>query len=183
MKKVLRSTVIFLAILAVVSFTLNAFALPNSGKNFDIKNLEKYNFDNQGSQKSQYSSVFTIIKFIGFLVLFIVISILAYYFTKFLARNTSFLYIKSKYMEVIDVLPLGNKTNLYLVKLPTGYFILGNSEKGISIVGKLDEKEVELIKEAEALSAEAGKRFASQLEIYLKKIRNPFGSKDGDENK
>jgi len=86
-------------------------------------------------------------------------------------------------MEVIDVLPLGNKTNLYLVKLPTGYFILGNSEKGISIVGKLDEKEVELIKEAEALSAEAGKRFASQLEIYLKKIRNPFGSKDGDENK
>ncbi|MGB9976207.1 flagellar biosynthetic protein FliO [Thermovenabulum sp.] len=177
-----RFIIVLFLMLTVLSYNFQIIALPNSGQNYDIKNLEKYNFDNPDSQKTSYSSFYSAINLLAFIILFSIVCILAFYFTRFLSLNKSF-FQKSKYMEIIDVLSLGNKTNLYIVKLPSGYYILGNNEKGISVISQLGEREIELIKEAENLSGEMGKKFASQLELFIKRAIKSFGAKNGDDKK
>ncbi|KYO64574.1 flagellar biosynthetic protein FliO [Thermovenabulum gondwanense] len=175
--------IVLFLILTVLSYSYHQIiALPNGGQNYDLKNLEKYNFDYPDPQKTSYSPFYSAVNLLVFIILFSIVCYLAFYFTRFLSLNKSF-FQKSKYMEIIDVLSLGNKTSLYIVKLPSGYYILGNNEKGISVISQLDEREIELIKEAENLSGEVGKKFAFQLDLFIKRAAKSFGAKNGDENK
>jgi flagellar biogenesis protein FliO len=87
---------------------------------------------------------------------------------------------KSKYMEVLDALYLDSKNRLLIIKSPAGVKLLGVSDKGIDMIGELDEKTAELIEEAEK-SGNLSRNFGMQLEYFLKKFKSFPGTKDGDD--
>ena len=75
--------------------------------------------------------------------------------------------MKSKYMKVLDALPLGKSTVLYLVKLKSRYFFLSCTPSNTRLLMELkdedDVKDVEMGESEEGFSrilfSKLGKRF------------------------
>ena len=83
--------------------------------------------------------------------------------------------LKSKYMQVIDSLPLGDERSLYIVKTPQGLLMIGITREGISLIDKLGAEETDLINEVEANQDTVNKGFANSLSNYLNKIKDFSG--------
>ncbi|WP_422445803.1 flagellar biosynthetic protein FliO [Thermoanaerobacterium sp. DL9XJH110] len=149
----------------------------------DVNNLKNYNFENlQRPQIQNYSIIDGALTLFVYLLFFILICLLAYVTTRWLAKHQGHLRLKSKYMEVIDHLPLGNNRMIYIIKAPQGLLMVGASEKGLCILDKLGEKETELINDVEAdfKLMNAGD-FAGHLDGILKKVREHLGkTKNGE---
>ncbi|MCR4430519.1 MAG: flagellar biosynthetic protein FliO [Tepidanaerobacteraceae bacterium] len=162
----------------IALFLNNAFAAPP-----DIGNLKTYNFDTQQQQQS-YTSVKSIITFVVYILLFIIISLLAFFTTRWIARFQTNTRPKSKYMEVIDILPIGSNKGIYIIKTPQGIILLGVSEKDIFMISRLNDEEAALIDEVEkANSGTFNKAFANHLEYFLKNlIREPGKRDNGDDS-
>ncbi|HHW02853.1 MAG TPA: flagellar biosynthetic protein FliO [Thermoanaerobacterales bacterium] len=166
--------ILFILIMAILG---NAYAASP-----DVNNLKTYNFDTPNKQDAQNNypakSVFT---FFIYFILFLVISLLAFLTTKWIARFQMNAQPKSKYMEVIDVLPLGNNKGIYIIKTPKGLMMVGVSEKNLSIISKLDSDEAELINEVESNTGFMNKNFSNQLEYFLTRLKREPGKKhNGD---
>jgi len=174
-----RFIVILLTILFFLLYCSTAVAyLP------DVDKLDDYDFDNTDNNIRQASStVISAFTIILYFVLFLVISFLAYFTTKWLARHQMKSHFKSKYMEVIDHLSLGNGKDIYISNTPQGMLIIGTGEKGMKVLLKIGEREANIIKEAEENFTMGGKNFSNQLENYLNKIKKQTFSRDrGDKH-
>lgn len=174
MKKAFKYLIIvFIALLVFADGC--AFANPNPTK---VENLKNYDFDSTGNQDiSATKSVFTLFLY---LLLFVGISVLAYFTTKWIAKTQRKAQIKSKYMEVIDSLPLGADRGIYLIRAPQGILMIGVTAKGITTMGKLSDEETELIYEAEISSPDFNKSFAGHLNQFLHNMKNSMEDKHGD---
>jgi len=150
----------------------------------DLNKLDDYNFENPDDNTRQASSVIkSAFTFILYFILFLIISFLAYFTTKWLARYQQKLRYKSKYMEVLDHLSLGNGKDIYIINTPQGMLIIGTGEKGIRVLLELGEREANIIKEAEENFTIGSNGFSNQLESYLNKIKKqPFPKDRGDKH-
>lgn len=165
--------IVFFALLFMIIYCSTVFACtPN------VENLDDYNFDLNNDTDLTFSTFKSVMTFLVYFLLFVIISFLAFLTTKWLSSFQIKSHFKSKYMQVIDRLPLGNNKELYIVKTPQGMFIIGTCEKGMQILQKLDDKEAELITYAEENFNMPEKNFSNQLEYYLKKIRKPKAPED-----
>lgn len=146
----------------------------------DVENLNKYNFDDISTLNGQGNSlVQNMLSFGLYLLLISGICVLAFYTTRWISKHQQHLAIKSKYMEVIDALPLGKESTIYIVKAPQGLLMVGISQKGIFILDKLSPEEKEMIEEVEA-GIFAPRSFANQLERLLLNKKVSHKDKNGD---
>jgi len=147
----------------------------------DIDRIKNYDFDsthNGGKNASVAKSIFS---FLGYLFLFIIIATLAFFTTKYIAKAQQNYRANSKYMELIDSLPLGNDRGLYIVKAPQGLLMLGVTPQGISLLEKLDTDKAELIYEAESSYSYSDRNFAGYLNQFLNNTRRSSNqNKNGD---
>lgn len=81
-----------------------------------------------------FSVVFTVISFI-------IILVLAYFTTKFVANSSNKLN-KGKNMKIIDILNLGNNKKIMLVKIIDKIYILGINNGGIDVIDTIHENKV-----------------------------------------
>lgn len=174
-----KRQICFILVVMILVILGNAYAAaPNVG------NLDKYNFDTPKGQDIQnYSISKSVFTFFTYLFLFIVISILAFYTTRWIAKFQGYSQPKSKYMEVIDFLPLGSNRGIYIVKTPEGLMMMGVSEKKLFMISKLDSDKTELINEVESNSTILNKTFSNQLDTFLRRFRGEPGEKNsGDDS-
>lgn len=68
----------------------------------------------------------------------IIVLYLTYYCTKWLSSKTA-LTMKSKYMNVVDKLILGQNNYITIVEINKKYYLVGITEKNISILEELDD--------------------------------------------
>lgn len=167
MKKIFKLLLIFLLLMTCFDF---CFA-----DQPDVKNLKKYDFKTPDKNTLSTSApTFDFVTMMVYIFIFIMISVLAYFFTKGLAKFQVDSIMKSKYMRVIDRLPLNKDSGLFIVKAPSGYFFIGVSSKGISLLEKLNSEETRLINEVEqSMNIErTNKSFPQKLEQFLKKYKD-----------
>lgn len=179
-KKIFPFTII--AVIVLFSFIGISKGLADNGEvqPIDIKNLKNYNFEYPGreNQTNFYEKGFVgFAIYVGSVALVSALAILALRWMARYARPQGW---KSKYMEVVDVLYFDSKNRIYIVKSPAGVKLLGVSDKGIDMIGELDEKTAELIEEAEK-SGNPNRNFGVQLEYFLSKFKGIPGAKDGDD--
>lgn len=138
----------------------------------NVDNLKKYDFDTHDDPPGGKSSVFKYITtFFLYLIVFVTIALLAYFTTRWVGKHQSKLTLKSKYMKVIDSLPLDNDRGIYILKAPQGFLLLGVTKEGIYLLEKLGDEEAELIQEAETNYVDYDKGFSINLGYYLNKFK------------
>nr|PZN05030.1 MAG: hypothetical protein DIU66_03245 [Bacillota bacterium] len=179
-RKIFLCALIFFIALFSFFNTTRVIADDSDSPSLDVKNLKDYNFEQSGggSGRPLHEK-----NFLGFAIYFgsiVLVCLLAALTLRWLARYTRPIGSKSKYMEILDVLYFDSKNRLYILKSPAGVKLLGVSEKGIELIGELDENTAELIEEAEK-SGSYGRNFGVQLEYFLKKFKGLSGTKDGDD--
>ncbi|NLK63602.1 MAG: flagellar biosynthetic protein FliO [Tissierellia bacterium] len=79
-----------------------------------------------------------IIKLIISIIGIILVLYLTYYCTKWLSAKTA-LNIKSKYMNVVDKLMLGQNNFITILEINRKYYLVGITEKEINILKELDD--------------------------------------------
>ena len=175
MKNKLKYLVIIVILSLIVLEGLALAGTPN------IDNLKKYNFDSNNEIEQNTSASKGVFTLFTYLLLFIIIAILAYFTTKWIAKVQSSTRVKSKYMELVDILQLGNDRGIYIVKAPQGLLMLGFSSKGIDLLEKLGADETELIYEAESTYSYRDTSFGVHLNKFLNNINGSSAQgKNGD---
>ncbi|MDN5330934.1 MAG: hypothetical protein PWP45_159 [Tepidanaerobacteraceae bacterium] len=172
-------TAIMVIMILIMFLTSKVLADNGEVPSIDIKELKNYNFEQSGRENRTNFYEKSFIGFTVYLGSIVLVCVLAVLVLRWMARYAKPSGWKSKYMEVLDVLYLDSKNRIYIVKSPAGVKLLGVSDKGIGVIGELDEKMVELIEEAEK-SGNVSRNFGMQLEYFLKKFKNLSGAKDGD---
>lgn len=169
----------FLIICVLIVAILNSAyaASPN------VDNLKTYNFDTQ-KQQQNYTPAKSAMTFFVYFLLFVIISLLAFLTTRWIARFQINTRPKSKYMEVIDMLPLGSNKGIYIIKTPQGLMLMGVSEKNFFMISRLNDEEAVLINEVEKVnSGTFNKTFTNHLEYFLRNlIREPGKRDNGDDS-
>lgn len=174
----MRIKYVFILMLAFIIAAQSCICLAEP----NIDNLNKYQFDGPDDKaKAGFAPKINLLAFFAYLLIFIMISVMAFLTTRWIATKHVHSNVKSKYMEIIDRLPLGNDQGIYIVKTPQGLFMLGVSQKDMCIFEKLDDDIAELIFEAEANEVFINKSFSDQLDRFIKKIKlQPGRNKSGD---
>jgi flagellar protein FliO/FliZ len=75
---------------------------------------------------------------IYYLIMFALILAATYYVTKFLARK-GMVQNKSKFMKLMESMPLGVDKSLHVVKVGTQYFLLGSASKSMFMISELEQ--------------------------------------------
>ncbi len=177
-KKGINLTIFLLAMMLMLFLAFMQSSI--NAEPMDLEDIKKYDFDEQVEQTTVGSTAKSAFTLVVYLLIFIAVCVLALLTTKYLAKYRKNINLKSKYMEVIDNLPLGSDKGIYIIKAPQGLLMIGVSSKGVYILDKLDASQTELINEAESRSIPTNK-FAGHLESVMKKLKNTGGhSKDGD---
>ncbi|MGI6484892.1 MAG: flagellar biosynthetic protein FliO [Thermoanaerobacterales bacterium] len=169
--------VLFTAIILLLQITLLVNCM--NAQPLDVESIKEYEFDKPIGKVPDESNSINSITLVVYLLIFVAICIIAYFTTKYLSLYRKNFNIKSKYMEVIDNLSLGNDKNIYIVRSPQGLIMIGASSKGICILDKLDPSQAELINEAESQFSSTNK-FAGHLESIMKRLKNGYQTKDGE---
>lgn len=76
---------------------------------------------------------------LGTLLLVIAILFLTYYFTKHIGKGM-IVKNKSRYMEIIDQLPVGQDKSVALIWTGKEYLLIGVTASGINVLEKMEEK-------------------------------------------
>ncbi|HHX24030.1 MAG: flagellar biosynthetic protein FliO [Tepidanaerobacteraceae bacterium] len=170
----MRSNKIFIIVFAVLYVIFLAglvFANP-----INMDEVNKYDFDVPDSNtRNDQKASNSIMALAAYILFFLIITFLAYYTTRLVGKHQMKLTLKSKYMQVIDSLPLGDERSLYIVKTPQGLLMIGITREGISLIDKLGAEETDLINEVEANQDTVNKGFANSLSNYLNKIKDFSG--------
>lgn len=171
---------IFLLAIMILFLQCLAFMQSINAEPMDLEGIKKYDFDEPIEQTTVGSTAKSAFTLVVYLSIFIAVCVLALFTTRWLAKYRKNFNLKSKYMEVIDNLPLGNDKGIYIIRAPQGLLMIGVSSKGVYILDRLDSSQADLINEAESRFISTNK-FAGHLESIMKKIKNTGGhSKDGD---
>lgn len=170
MEKSLKNSVFIFILLTLILINMGiCFADTES---LDMNNIEKYNFDTPQNKSDQVSSpAKNILTFFVYLLIFLIVSYLAYLATKWIAKQQVHINNKSKYMEVIDCLPLSKDNRIYIVKAPQGLIMIGVSVNSINILEELGEDESRIINELEFNIELQQDDFSSKIEEFIKKIK------------
>lgn len=164
MKKLIVYIIVFSLAFVMIS-QIKGYASPS-----DINNLKKYDFENPKEQSKNYSLTKNIFTFFIYLILLILIGVLAFLTTRWLSKYNLNHFGKSKYMQIVDSLSLGNNRNIFIIKAPQGFIMIGSSEKSINFLAKFEENEAKLINEMEEIQNNLGdKTFSGYLGEFLKK--------------
>ena len=126
-----------------------------------------------GDEVASGNAVNNFARFITMLIIFILILVLTYYTTRFVAgaKKGSF---KSGNMEVLECLQLGGGKCLQLLRLGKRYVVVAVTKDNVEMLAELDEDEY--IKSVESSGG-------SFKEILLSKLKNGFGAFGDKDNK
>lgn len=170
MTKGFRS-LIFIFILLTLILTNIGICFADT-ESLDVNDIKKYNFDTPQNKNTKVSSpAKNILTFFVYLFIFIIVSYLAYLATKWIAKQQVHINNKSKYMEVIDCLPLSKDNRIYIIKAPQGLLMIGVSVNGVNILEELGEDESRIINELEFNMELQRDDFSSTVEEFIKKIK------------
>lgn len=78
-----------------------------------------------------------VLKSVIYVVIFIVVILLAIYGTKFIARRSQSL-LKSKYIQIIDSVNVGQNTKIVIAKISNYIYILSLNNNQTSLIDKMD---------------------------------------------
>ncbi len=109
----------------------------------------------------------TIYGVIYFIFMSAVILGAAYYVTKYLARkglNST----NNKNLKIVETVPLGIEKSLLLVKVGEQYLLLGNTQKGITMLTAVESEKLTLNNTNEAYNNMAGEN----VESYMDKLQD-----------
>lgn len=80
----------------------------------------------------------SLLKVIYIIVIFFIVLVISYYFSKFIGKRAIG---KNKHMKLIETLSFGNDRHLHIVKVCDEFYLISDSQKGMCLVDKLtDEK-------------------------------------------
>jgi flagellar biogenesis protein FliO len=88
-----------------------------------------------------------VFEFFFIAIVFICILALAYFFTRFIAGRASGR-MKSRYMQIVDVLAFGTGAQFLLLKIGGGLYLAAKSQKQVTQLIKLDLKPEDLPSES-----------------------------------
>lgn len=169
MKRGLKSSAfIFILLMLILANIGICFADTES---LDVNDMKKYDFNTPQNNTKISSPAKNILTFFVYLFIFIIVSYLAYLATKWIAKQQVHVNNKSKYMEVIDCLPLSKDNRIYIVKAPQGLLMIGVSVNGVNILEELGEDESRIINELEISMDLQKDDFSSKIEEFIKKIK------------
>jgi flagellar biogenesis protein FliO len=175
-----KNTICIIIFMIFVIFMTNTQVFANP----DIDNIKNYDFDVPDNITNQTTSApLSVMTFVVYFIFFVIITTLAYFTTRWIGKHQKKIKIKSKYMEIVDSLPLGGDNALYIVKSPDGLLLLGAGKEGVYLLEKLGDQEAQLIIQAEENQIEES--FPAHLSNYLNKIKgitkhNKFGGSQND---
>ena len=126
-----------------------------------------------GNEAAGGNAVNNFARFITMLIIFILVLLLTYYTTRFVAgaKKGS---LKSANMEILECLQLGGGKCLQLLRIGSRYVVLAVSKEHVEMLTELDADEY--IKTTES----SGGKFT---EIFLKKMKGGSGAAADNENK
>ncbi len=81
-----------------------------------------------------------ILKLVLSIIVFILILIFAFYGTKFFAKKSK-KFLRSKYMEIIDTISLGNNVKIIIAKILDQVYILSVTNNNVNIIDKFKDTE------------------------------------------
>lgn len=170
MKGNLQYTIFYILLFFLVFLSVKVCFADNNVP-LDVDNLKKYNFNAPETNTTTTFSAKNILTFFVYLFIFLIISFLAYLATKWISKQQGQFNNRSKYMEVLDCLPLGKDSKIYIIQTPQDLYMVGVSAGCVNILKKLGEEESNIIKQLE-LSLDFPKdNFSSKLEEFIKKIK------------
>lgn len=82
-----------------------------------------------------------IIKIFMYLGTFIIVILLAFFFTKYVAKKSSLL-SKSKNIKVIDGISLGKDTRIFIIEVLGAFYILYDNNTHVLLLERLSKEEV-----------------------------------------
>lgn len=134
---------------------------------FTIANLtlfanRAYAYSNTQNPSEDTSFFSSLMKFIGFLVIFGVVIFLAYYTTKLIANKTN-TSMKSGNIEIVDFMNLSTTAKLIMVKIDAYIYIIALSGGNVTVIDKLSSESFSL-KDRDVHSSE----FEKQLKRLMK---------------
>lgn len=84
-----------------------------------------------------------ILKVIVYLGSFIIVTILAFFFTKYMAKRSSTLN-RSKNIKVIETLFLGNNTRVFIIEILDAIYIIYDNNSHLQLIDKLNKEDVNI---------------------------------------
>lgn len=103
-----------------------------------------YGYAEVESSNDGVSFFSSLMKFIGFLVIFGAIIFLAYYTTKLVASKSN-QSMRSENMEVIDAMSLGTTSKIMMVRVEKYVYVLAVNGSSITSIDKLDYDELDIV--------------------------------------
>jgi flagellar protein FliO/FliZ len=118
----------------------------------------------------------TIYGILYFLFMTAVILIAAYYFTRYLSKK-AFNNAANKNLRIVETVSLGIDKSLLLVKVGEQYFLLGSTQKGITLLSEMDPEKLTAENSAEFYNDIDAESFESYMNISsikdnLKKLKS-----------
>lgn len=110
----------------------------------------------------EYSSIESILKLIGLLVLCFLIILASYYVTKFVGSRSAGIN-SSGFMKPLEVCRIAPNKYLQLVKIGEKYYVLGVSKESVNVVAEVDPSEI-----PEKAAPQAAKSFKEILAAVKK---------------
>lgn len=90
----------------------------------------------------------------------------AYYVTKYLARK-GLSSANNKNLKIVETIPLGIEKSLLLVKVGEQYLLLGNTQKGLTMLTAVDKEKLTLSNASEVYNNMDGE----SIESYMDKLK------------
>lgn len=124
------------------------------------------------NETNDISTLMMIFKIIFYLIVFIVIIILAYIWTKFIAKKKGYA-AKSKNAKLIDMIKIGNNMQIYIIKISNKVYIVATNNNSITLIDKVTYENF-AVEEKEVVSENLS--FNSYLDKILNTIKPDNGS-------
>lgn len=138
-----------------------------------------YGYADVESSNDGVSFFSSLMKFIGFLVIFGAIIFLAYYTTRLIA-NKSNQGMRSENMEVLDFMSLGTTTKIMMVRVERYVYVLAVSGNNISSIDKLEYDDLD-IEERSLYSSDFDQQLKKLISSgKISELRDKFSKKRDD---
>jgi flagellar protein FliO/FliZ len=138
------------------------FIAANTLLAFTLKTNVVYAYANAESSNEGVSFFSSLMKFIGFLIIFGAVIFLAYYTTRLIA-NRSNQSMKGGNMEVLDFMSLGTTAKIMMVKIERYVYVIAVSGGNITSIDRLEYEDLDL---------EEKSPYAGDFDEQLRKLIN-----------
>lgn len=131
-------------------------------------------YDNNVSGNNQI--VYGFFKFLYFIVIFALILVAAYFFSRYIAKN-GMIKTKNKNIKLIESISLGVDKNLYLIDVADQIFLISASQKGINLISEINAEKI-IKNEIASVYKNDNKAFSD----YLNDMDSEYTSSESDNN-